>query len=67
MKSLFHTDHIWNELSKHGHAWASVQGVSRKDLTKRLHTEAKEEGVSIRINREPADPKVLIVYLQKVI
>lgn len=67
MKNAFHTGHIWNELSKHGHAWTSVQDVSREELAKQLNAEAKEEGVSLRINREPADPTVLIIYLRKVI
>lgn len=76
----FNTDFIWRELSVSGKIIVSSVFAAdystyvsnlpydrlRELLAKQLYSEAKDEGVSIRVDRARSCDDILYVYLRKV-
>lgn len=61
----FYTTSIWDDLAEFGRASVAVLG-DKDQFKKQLHAEAKEEGVSLRINTSDSFSCKLHIYLRKV-
>ncbi len=60
----FCTTIIWGDLTEFGRTSIDFIG-DKMQFKKQLHAEAKEEGVSLRINTSTRDPYKLHIYLRK--